>query len=189
MKRKKIICMILAALSSPSYGAYVFSDYDWITNPSNGHLYALTLEYSDWLQAEAWAVEVGGHLVTIDDEPEDSWLISTYGTELETERLWIGFYQDPDSPDFSEPDGGWVWISGKPVNYTNWADFEPNNQPKEDFSVYEPYTYPIGWNDWGPLSLDYYPTRGIIEIPEPATLLLLGLGGFAFFRKRSPRKL
>lgn len=59
-------------MSSIVYGGYTYSDYDWHTY--NGHQYAITLNYSDWTQAEAWAVEVGGHLVTINDLAENAWL-------------------------------------------------------------------------------------------------------------------
>ena len=37
---------------------------------------------------------------------------------------------------------------------------------------------------WGPDSSDYHPIRGIIETPEPTTLLLLGLGVVMLRRKR-----
>ena len=35
------------------------------------------------------------------------------------------------------------------------------------------------WNDWAPESPDLHPIHGIIEIPEPAAILPLGLGGLA----------
>ena len=123
----------------------------------NGHHYALTLIYGTWDQAEAEAIVAGGHLVTVNNEEENSWLFSTFYSE---DYLWIGFYQLPGSP---EPAGGWVWVSGEPVTYIGWRGQEPNNQyPGEDYAVFREDG---GWNDWGPEKYDFYPIRGIVEVP------------------------
>ncbi|GFO83553.1 MAG: hypothetical protein A49_31800 [Methyloceanibacter sp.] len=29
---------------------------------------------------------------------------------------WVGAYQDPNAPDFSEPDGGWYWMTGNSLD-------------------------------------------------------------------------
>jgi len=44
-----------------------------------------------------------------------------------SEFVWIGLYQVHEHPDYSEPAGGWVWISGEPVPYTGWGGDEANN--------------------------------------------------------------
>lgn len=130
-------------------------DYIWFTY--NGHHYALTLGSGTWEQAEAEATAIGAHLVTINNEEENSWLFSTF---YSGDYLWIGFYQLPGSP---EPAGGWIWISGEPVTYIGWDGQEPNNQPPcEDYAVLRADG---GWNDWGPEKYDFYPIRGIIEVP------------------------
>ncbi|SVB86895.1 uncharacterized protein METZ01_LOCUS239749, partial [marine metagenome] len=52
---------------------------------------------------------------------------------------WIGLYQDTESDDYSEPDGGWMWIingclfTGEPVAYTNWASGQPD--ASSDYAV------------------------------------------------------
>ena len=51
--------------------------YDWYTYPANGHQYALTLQHSNWADAEVEAITVSGHLVTINDEAESNWLLDT----------------------------------------------------------------------------------------------------------------
>ena len=179
--KKLLILLITMNLLSPSAFCYVYSDYDWIEY--NGHQYALTLEYSDWSQSEAWANEIGFHLVTINDESENTWLTETF---YEDDPIWIGFYQDHDDPGFSEPGGGWKWTSGEPIAYTNWKPgLEPNNGPgggDEDFACLY-IDIPGVWNDWGPETPSYYPVNGIIETPEPATVLPIGLGG-VFLRRR-----
>ena len=118
-----------------------------ITNPANGHDYYL-LEASMWTAAEAEAVSLGGHLVTIDDDAEHDWI---YTTELGSAHRWIGFTD-------AAQEGDWVWISGEPVTYTNWLPGEPSGG-QEDYAELDRN----GWNDvtndgWG------VPHQGIVEV-------------------------
>ena len=89
---------------------------DWITNPTNGHLYKL-IDSGSWQGCEDNAVGLGGHLVTINDEDEQNWLVSTFGSN---EEYGIGFTDKNE-------EGRWEWISGEEATYTNWASGEPNN--------------------------------------------------------------
>ncbi|MES1180317.1 MAG: lectin-like protein, partial [Verrucomicrobiota bacterium] len=95
------------------------------TNAANGHIYFL-LSSNTWTGAEAEAVSLGGHLVTINDADENHWVFTNFVTFGGIQRpLWIGFYQPAGSV---EPAGGWTWISGEPVTYTDWTPpGEPNN--------------------------------------------------------------
>ena len=183
MRKWLIIFVMSMVMNSTVYGAYVYSDYTW--SSYGGKEYALTLDAGNWDQMEAEAVAVGGYLVTINDADENTWLASTFNPQLVLDNyLWIGFYQDHDDPNYSEPAGGWKWISGEPVTFLGWDPPEPTNHPPgEDYGTLTSSTT-NHWNDWGPQSSDYHDIHGIIEIPEPATLLLLGLGGLAIMRKR-----
>jgi hypothetical protein len=153
--------------------------YDWKYNPATGHWYALTSSVDTWTGCEEEAVQQGGHLVTINDEAEQAWLIQpeVFG---DTEFLWIGFYQPPGSP---EPDGGWVWSSGEPVTYTGWDGPEPNNAGffDDEYCV----LMNVRWDTGEPHWVDYHGNlyyRGIIERTSspsvksslPAMFLLLG---------------
>ena len=120
-----------------------------ITNPANGHDYYL-LEASTWIAAEAEAIGLGGHLVTINDAAEHDWV---YSTELGSAHRWIGLTD-------SAHEGTWEWISGEPVTYTRWLSGEPNNVGGvEDYAESDRN----GWNDvpndgWGVLH------QGIVEV-------------------------
>ena len=99
----------------------------------NGHTYLLT-KAETWFQAQAEAQSLGGNLVTINDQAEQDWLTTTFGTG----NLWIGYTDQ-------ETEGVWKWINGETSAYTNWNQGEPNNLGNEDFGVF----WSNGkWNDW-----------------------------------------
>jgi hypothetical protein len=91
-----------------------------VTNSANGHFYYL-LSATYWTNAEAQAVGLGGHLVTINDAAENAWVLSTFGNFDGISRLLHIGFTDQDQ------EGQWRWGSGEPVTYLNWADGEPNN--------------------------------------------------------------
>ena len=41
--------------------------------------------------------------------------------------IWFGLYQNVNSAKFSEPTGGWEWLSGELFDDSVWGDGEPNN--------------------------------------------------------------
>ncbi len=181
MKKWLIILVMTMVMNSMVYGGYVYSDYTW--SSYGGKEYALTLDVGNWDQMEAESVAVGGHLATINDADENTWVASTFIPQLvQPAYLWIGFYQDHNDSDYSEPAGGWKWISGEPVTYLGWHGQEPtNHSPDEDYAF---LAGTGGWSDWGPERPDFDPINGIIEIPEPATVLLFGLGGLVLRRRK-----
>jgi len=145
----------------------------WIRNPANGHYYILT-EPMPWAEAEAWAQEWGGHLVTLRNWEEELWIKDTFGRD---EYFRIGFND-------VEQEGNWVWPSGESVVYTNWDEGEPNNcggfddagfcNP-EDVAVMNwgsPYEFGDNWND-----LPDGPCRGVAEIVPDYVLTISSTAG------------
>lgn len=100
-----------------------------ILNTNNGHYYYL-LQTNTWTASEAQAVALGGHLVTINDANENSWVLNTFSLYGGVYRnLWIGFY-DPAFDTLTKAQGhgaNFVWVDGEPITYANWASPEPNN--------------------------------------------------------------
>jgi len=88
----------------------------WTYNPATGHYYKV-LDCGDWEQCEAQAVALGAHLVTINDQAENDWVVNSF---LGDDVLWIG-YTDKDQ------EGSFKWVSGESSIYTNWDVGEPNN--------------------------------------------------------------
>jgi hypothetical protein len=173
-----------------------------IANPANGHLYGLTDDSyrgidkggsigddPTVLDAEALAVSLGGHLVTINDAAEQAWLLETFGSIASdnssnlAENFWIGLND-------LEEEGTFRWFSGEPVDYINWASTEPANDRGEDVVLLDhPANGTLGeWNDVGSLMLgqgsEVY--RAIVEIgaspPRPTIRAGRPSGG------RSPRR-
>jgi len=140
---------LMRVLQIDEDGDHTFTDWQvprpegWQHNPVTGHDYLYVYDPMSWAEAEAFAVSLGGHLVTINDAAEDIWLVETLGTEY-----WIGFND-------IAVEGDWVWVSGEPVTFTNWLPDEPNNsEPGEDAAtiwnrppIFGYDLSAIGWND------------------------------------------
>ena len=100
----------------PSHGQY-FAKVESLWSPG-GNLYRATdldVTSTSWPEAEARAVDLGGHLVTIGDASEQQWVRETFSPFA---SLWIGL-NDRDE------DGTWEWGSGEAASYRNWAPGEP----------------------------------------------------------------
>jgi len=139
-----------------------------------GHTYHL-LDAKTWLEQEAEAMSLGGHLVTINDGTENTFLVGEFN--LFQTNMWIGFTD-------RALEGTFAWTSGQAVTYTNWFSGEPNNQGGNEDYV------DLNWffSRWNDLSGDQQ-LLGIAEvepIPEPAsvTLVALGLGVLSRTRRR-----
>ncbi|MBS9395619.1 MAG: hypothetical protein HEQ30_21640 [Dolichospermum sp. OL01] len=129
------------------------------TNPIfnyNGSQYTLT-SYGTWQEAQAQAQSLGGNLVTINNQAEQDWLVSTFGGN---EQLWIGLTDEVI-------EGQFKWTSGETSTYTNWYGGQPDNGGPngEDYVVLN-YGSAGKWNDY-PNNLSYF--RGIVEIKQPVT--------------------
>ena len=82
-------------------------------------VYLLNTNY--WADAEAEAVALGGHLATVRNDAENTWLYTTFGNYGGISRtFYIGFTDQGH-------EGTWVWVSGEPVTYLHWDAGEPNN--------------------------------------------------------------
>jgi hypothetical protein len=156
---------------------------DTAYNPTTGHLYEL-LSNSDWLSAEATAVTLGGHLVTINDQAENDWLFNKWGT---THSLMIGATD-------AGHEGTFTWTSGEAFTYSHWDGGEPNNgvgygrEPENYTHMYASgFGTPGYWNDYGGGS-DIYPQptlQGVVEVPEPSIYGFLVLIGAGLLRRKA----
>ncbi|MXV74858.1 hypothetical protein F4Z99_11330 [Candidatus Poribacteria bacterium] len=81
----------------------------WAVNPANGHAY-IKIRCKSLDDARDRAAAEDAHLVAINDEAEQKWLLGLFGNHL----YWIGLSD-------AEREGKWVWQNGEPLTYENWG--------------------------------------------------------------------
>ena len=116
----------------------------------NGHSYLLTNASETWTQAEAEAEALGGHLATVNDAAEQTWLTSTFGNFA---NLWIGCTDQA-------VEGTWQWADGSAMDYNNWASGEPRPDSywgtPTDWAYMDSggqwHAYPHSWTNYRGLS-------------------------------------
>ena len=121
----------------------------------NDHYYLPTLACT-WSEAESLAVQLGGHLAGVTSAEEQGFLTSTFGESL----IWIGLTDEA-------VEGTWVWSSGEPVTYTNWAGGQPSGNTGQDYAQMNWGGTGL-WDDYGPAMIP-----GLIELvaaPNPSVV-------------------
>ena len=170
------------------------------TDGGNGHYYEMVTDPLFWSEAKIEAETKGGYLATITSQAETDWIVNTF--DLGDYAYWLGGYQDLSDPSYSEPDGGWKWITGELWAYTNW---QPGLEPNDNY--YDPVTgqyygeHHLEFNDrpsygtkglWNDFTGDRDVRQYFVEwnenpdpVPEPSTVLLFcfGIIGFAGTKK------
>ena len=90
-------------------------------------------ETYDWFEAAEYAESltyqgVNGHLATITSKEEAETIFSL----LDGQAYWIGGFHNVDNPNYSEPSGGWEWVTGENFSNDFWGEGEPNEAGPED---------------------------------------------------------
>ena len=176
MKLAVLVVLLVTLLAVPTFA------YDWVTNPANGHRYAVIEEDSySWSVAETLAVGEGGHLVTINDSQENEWIRTHFqGFDF----MWIGLHEIVFSP------RTWVWTSGEQVAYLNWGSGEPSGPGWEHWvALMGPSLHDGQWADLSEMFApqDTFRHIALIEVvPEPTSLFALfsGITIFGILRRR-----
>ena len=125
----------------------------WMVNPVNGHSYK-RVHCESWDDAQAKAAAEDAHLVSINDEAEQKWLVEIFGIH----PYWIGL------TDVAK-EGEWQWTSGEPVTYTNWTFHRPASIDRgEEDHVFMGLSPNGEWRSVGPKSPQWRMARmAIIE--------------------------
>lgn len=161
------------------------------TSSAGGNDHYYQVFYRDsfirWSDALLHAEALGGYLATITSVQENDFVTALTNSPNGPLESWIGFTDEAVEGDFR-------WITGEAVSFTNWANGEPNNDPRfngEDYAIINPPPEPAGtWND-----LPNDPRRvtaWVVEwdqepvaTPEPSTFLTLAAGAaLALLRRR-----
>ena len=135
-------------------------------NPANGN-YCFLVAPGRWTALEAFAQSLGGHLATVRDAAEQSWLMQEFGSYRGAAiDLFLGYHDQ-------RIEGQFEWASGVSYTYANWLTGEPNNAGgNEHFTVM--LAQSGLWNDVPDDRGNGFGAYGIVEI-EAVTF---GSGGF-----------
>ena len=118
--------MAISAAAIVTAGASAQNAVQWrVEDGGNGHWYVRMRTLMTWQEARDWSDTHGGYLVTL-SSPEENALAYSLSVQPHT---WLGGFQDEQHPEFSEPAGGWRWVSGESWDYSAWGAIEPNNYP------------------------------------------------------------
>jgi hypothetical protein len=83
----------------------------------NGHSYYRSVAASTWTVAKAACEAMNGHLVTMSNAAENSFVYSQWNSG------WIGYYQDKTGAFYGEPNAGWRWTENY-VTTNQKADYD-----------------------------------------------------------------
>ena len=84
-----------------------------------GHTYFRNTQDLNWSDAKQAAENLGGYLASIHTIEESS-AITNFGFF----RGWIGLYQDVNGSNYSEPSGGWKWVSPTSSNENQYESLK-----------------------------------------------------------------
>jgi hypothetical protein len=140
-----------------------------VQDGGNGHYYEFVPGNLSWTEAKRSAEGrifkgVRGHLATITSEQEKEFVRKS----LPAHKAWLGGYQDTKAPDYSEPAGGWRWVTGEPWKYTNWSSMSPDEfVPGQNFLVLDPGAPPLDGTRWDDAEDNYAVAGYYVEYPAP----------------------
>ncbi len=129
-----------------------------VEDGGNGHWYASISAHASWTASQSAAANLGGHLVTLRSTAESDFVKSkriawgNWGS-----WCWYGGRLDcVEGAIVSCESCTWRWVTGEPLDFTDWSPFEPNcGFPTERIAS-------MG-TDWADLFDDYPITHAIME--------------------------
>jgi hypothetical protein len=135
----RIGSFLATASGAGSFSITPFTPLGDATDPATGIRY-VAVAATTWPLAEAFAQQLGAHLVSINSQAEQDFVWQNFGNLGGIDRrVWIGFND-------AASEGTWVWSDGSKAAYTNWNAGEPNNS-----GATEHYAELLGstgrWND------------------------------------------
>ena len=171
----------------------------------NGHYYEFVYDPNvTWTNARAAAAArtyagLAGYLATVTSAAESSFLQANFPAQAGADQNgWLGGYQDRSAPDYSEPAGGYRWVTGEPFVYTNWYTSATQSEPDNinDAQDYIRETTNWQWDDFGndpsnpsiQFISGYFTEYGTVAVPEPVAAAPLAAVAMIAGRRRARRR-
>ena len=112
--------------------------YNKLIADFNGHSYYISKQtkYTAWTTSRDNAKNIGGYLVVLNSEEEKQRVYEAVRSVSTSYNYWIGHFQNRNSPNFTEPKGGWEWVEQPStigytwqmsVDSTNWTSITADN--------------------------------------------------------------
>ena len=184
MQLLKNISAVILGLAILTFDAHAIP----VTWESNGHQYELIRGSYTWDEANS-LVEDGWHLATITSAEEQNFIMTSFADYYG--EFWLGGFQKDETDRIGEADQNWHWVTGEEWNYTNWADWEPNEWRGYVEDGLGIWNNGRNWNwDWndehGRSNIRGYIVEYSVSVPEPAAYLLIlsGLTGLFLARRK-----
>ena len=159
----KTTTLAIAAAMAAGTLAHAQDAVQWrVEDGGNGHWYLYTHDMSIGFGAAADAtVAMGGHLACITTAEENAFVfayLDSVSAWVDVRGPFLGGYQDLSSPSYSEPNGGWRWVTGEPWQYAGWTNGEPNNDAGLEHAVAMDTRF--GTSVWNDVALNGHAGRG-----------------------------
>ena len=132
-------------------------DDEWDPDPSQSNLndlarYTYVAERRSFADAEEYAKEAGGHIVTINSADENQLIYAFVRSKLSQEtRDQLGQANDGGGATYiwlggtdRVTEGLWIWIIDEAFDYTNWGNAEPDDFQGQDGSAMGLEDWPLG---------------------------------------------
>ena len=119
----------------------------------DGSLYKVFDSQISWENANSYAKNSGGHLVTIGSSGESSY-INSLVKEGEMNSYWIGLEDRNATKNYQ-------WVTGESLSYTNWSSGNPSYS--SNIEHYVELSKDLNWNDVKNIGRDTYKTGFIVE--------------------------
>lgn len=159
---------INSALSWISYRPEAERFFQWKeADGGNDHWYEHVSAGATWTAANTAATARGGYLATVTSAAENTFV---NGFLPPTVEAWVGGYQDRSGLTFSEPLGGWRWVTSEPWSYTRWSSSQPDDAGGTEHYLTTNLGSSLRWND----RPESFSTHYVIEYesdPRPADYL------------------
>ena len=158
-----VICLLLGTnlITHATFNAASSNSIPTDALEFNDHYYAFFDEGLAWDDAESYCENIGGHLVTITSQDEQS-AVETLLSSGTKNCYWMGGERINTQ---------WQWVTNEDFSYTLWASGQPDNANGVEnklmiFKInYQKWGYKFGyWNDMGNECVnggDYYINRDI----------------------------
>uniref|UniRef100_A0A8C3ALJ6 Mannose receptor, C type 1b n=1 Tax=Cyclopterus lumpus TaxID=8103 RepID=A0A8C3ALJ6_CYCLU len=112
--------------------------YTWL--PFKGHCYLFVTDEIEWADAASSCVRHGGILTSIEDPDEQKFLESNVEIFKDANSaFWVGLYKTHN--------GEWKWLDKTVMDYTNWAEAEPDDDYAEMETSHGTWRTGRRWHD------------------------------------------